>query len=264
MARPKKIGLDYFPLDVHLEDKVELLEAEYGLIGFAILIKLWQKIYSEGYYINWNTDNALLFARKNNTDITVVNSVVNTCLLRNLFDNSLYKQHEVLTSNGIQLRYDKVCTDAKRKHISYRKELLLIKTEFTTDLPKLTMEISTQSKEEYIKEKKIKKTIVKKYFDEESFEMIIVDTFIKHLTVLNPNFKEPNRQTWADDIRKMKQIDNRSEQDIINVCRFAVNDSFWQSNILSMSKLRKQFDQLYIKSKANNKISEVATEWAID
>ena len=48
MARPSKIGLDYFPLDVTVEDSIELLEAECGLSGFAILIKLWQKIYSQG------------------------------------------------------------------------------------------------------------------------------------------------------------------------------------------------------------------------
>ncbi len=64
MARPLKIGLDYFPLDVSFDDNIELLEAEEGLEGFAILIKLWQKIYSNGYYIEWNDDCLLLFCKK--------------------------------------------------------------------------------------------------------------------------------------------------------------------------------------------------------
>ena len=59
MARPLKTGLDYFPLDVSFDDNIELLEAEEGLEGFAILIKLWQKIYSNGYYIEWNEDSLL-------------------------------------------------------------------------------------------------------------------------------------------------------------------------------------------------------------
>ena len=40
-----KSGIDYFPLDVTLNDKFELIEAEFGLIGFAVVIKLLQKIY---------------------------------------------------------------------------------------------------------------------------------------------------------------------------------------------------------------------------
>lgn len=30
MARPAKIGLDYFELDCHMDEKVELIEAEFG------------------------------------------------------------------------------------------------------------------------------------------------------------------------------------------------------------------------------------------
>ena len=35
MARPIKAGLDYFELDCHMDEKVELIEAEFGLKGFA-------------------------------------------------------------------------------------------------------------------------------------------------------------------------------------------------------------------------------------
>lgn len=56
MARPNKAGLEYFSLDCGMDDKVELIEAKYGLIGFAVIIKLWQKIYSEGYYYKRNMD----------------------------------------------------------------------------------------------------------------------------------------------------------------------------------------------------------------
>jgi hypothetical protein len=45
MARPKKIGLEYFPLDCQMDDKVEMLEAEHGLEGFAVYVKLLQAIY---------------------------------------------------------------------------------------------------------------------------------------------------------------------------------------------------------------------------
>lgn len=155
MARPLKQGLDYFPLDVVIDDNIELLEAECGLIGFAILIKIWQKIYSNGYYIDWEEDNALLFARKINIELTVVNDVVNVSLRRSLFNKKLYKNYKILTSSGIQKRYFKICSDSKRKNLSIIKEYKLFNPELIGVNPELTSinsELSTQSKEEYIKE----------------------------------------------------------------------------------------------------------------
>jgi len=37
MARPQKNGLDYFPLDVDMDqdDKIALIEAQHGVVGFA-------------------------------------------------------------------------------------------------------------------------------------------------------------------------------------------------------------------------------------
>ena len=52
MAIPIKKELVCFPLDTILEKKIELLEAECGLIGFAILFKIFQEIYNEKNYIN--------------------------------------------------------------------------------------------------------------------------------------------------------------------------------------------------------------------
>ncbi|MGV8153408.1 MAG: DUF4373 domain-containing protein [Alkaliphilus sp.] len=147
MARPLKIGLDYFPLDSKLEDKVELMEAECGLSGFAILIKLWQKIYSEGYYIKWEYDNMLLFAKKINAGVNEVSEVVNSCLRRDIFNKELYEKYSVLTSSGIQKRFFKICTESRRSNLSIIKEyslftpaeigvneeLIRVNTEFTLD-----------------------------------------------------------------------------------------------------------------------------------
>jgi len=161
MARPIKTGLDYFPLDVVIDDDVELLEAECGLVGFAILIKLWQKIFSNGYFIEWNEDNAMLFARKINAELTLVNTVVNVCLRRDLFDKTTFNDYNVLTSKGIQKRYFKICNDAKRKGLVMTKEYQLINTELigvNTELIALNPELSTQSKVKESKPKKINKS----------------------------------------------------------------------------------------------------------
>ena len=45
MGRQIKEGLDYFDLSCQMDDKIKLIQAEFGLKGFAVVVKLYQKIY---------------------------------------------------------------------------------------------------------------------------------------------------------------------------------------------------------------------------
>lgn len=106
MARPPKKGLDYFPLDCHSDTKLRLVEASFGLSGFAIIVKLWQRIYAEeGYYITWSEDDGRLFALENNANYSVVSGVVEDCLKRGIFNQEKFEHYSILTSKGIQERY---------------------------------------------------------------------------------------------------------------------------------------------------------------
>lgn len=60
--------------------------------------------------------------------------------------------------------------------------------------------------------------------------------------------KEPNFEAWAKDVRLMIERDNRNIDDMANIWQWARNDHFWQSNILSISKFRKQYDTLKAQS----------------
>ena len=73
---------------------------------------------------------------------------------------------------------------------------------------------------------------------------------------LNPKAKDPNIDKWANEVRLMRERDKRSHEEIINIFTWANNDPFWKTNILSPSKLRKQFDQLTIKSGGANNGAE--------
>ncbi len=130
MARPQKEGLDYFPLDVDIDqdDKVQLIEARFGITGFAIVIKLFMKIYKEGYYYEWTEKEQLLFSKRINVDINLVNDVINECLKWGLFDQKLYKKYSILTSKGIQSRY--------MEAVSRRKQVHIIKEYFVLDQSK--------------------------------------------------------------------------------------------------------------------------------
>lgn len=127
MARPYKEGLDYFSIDVDIvnDDKIKLIKAKHGLVGFAIVVLLLTKIYKEGYYYPWSEDEIYLFADEARVDINTVTAIVNDCINRGFFNQELYNKYGILTSRGIQKRYLHGCTR--------RKKLVLIREYFIAD-----------------------------------------------------------------------------------------------------------------------------------
>ena len=61
------------------------------------------------------------------------------------------------------------------------------------------------------------------------------------------SFKKPDLQQWARHIDLMIRKDERDPKEIEEVIRWCQADPFWQNNILSTAKLRKQYDQLAMK-----------------
>lgn len=127
-GRQNKVGLDYFELDCQMEEKVRLIQAEYGLKGFAVFVRLLQKIYGEhGYYCEWTQDSELLFVSENGLNsgsLQLLRDIVSACIRRNIFSERLFKEYGILTSSGVQKRYLKAT--AKREVIELKKEYLLI------------------------------------------------------------------------------------------------------------------------------------------
>ena len=155
MARPIKKGLDYFPLDVDMDDKVELIEAKHGIAGFGILIKLMQRIYKSGYYLKLTEEVLLLISKRVNVELTLLNDVINACLRYGIFDNNMYLNHNILTSSGIQKRYFEATK--KRKDVkTIEKYIISEETIINSELTNINTEESTQSKVKEIKEKKRK------------------------------------------------------------------------------------------------------------
>lgn len=146
MARPQKVGLDYFELDCHMDEKIELIEAEFGLKGFAVIVKLYQSIYSGfGYYCEWTPEISVLWACRlgctRSVDCRNVGSVCEECALpgfpnnlineivaasirRNIFSGELFNKYRILTSSGIQKRY--LNAVSRRERVELKKEYLLI------------------------------------------------------------------------------------------------------------------------------------------
>jgi hypothetical protein len=56
--------------------------------------------------------------------------------------------------------------------------------------------------------------------------------------------KRPNPKAWAKDVRLMVERDGRTVEQIEKAIRWCQADTFWRGNVLSMGKLRKQYDKL--------------------
>ena len=160
-----KSGIDYFPLDVRLDDKFELIEAEFGLTGFGVVVRLLQEIYGkQGYYIEWTTEVALLFARNVGLGGGVVSEIIEASIRRGMFDKEKYDKYRVLTSRGIQRRYFEAVSRRKVLEVDYN--ILLVNVAQicpnadirakNVDIFSENVNISEQSKEEKSKVKKSK------------------------------------------------------------------------------------------------------------
>ena len=124
----KKTGLTSFHLDVDIfqDEKVQFVSARFGWKGEAVLIRLLCKIYRQGYYVDWNDDIALLFAKGvgDGCSDACVKDVVFELLKRGFFDRSIFERFSILTSHRIQEQYFTACV--RRKKVSYIPDYILI------------------------------------------------------------------------------------------------------------------------------------------
>ena len=125
-----KAGIDSFLLDCHTNDNMAEIEAAYGIKGFAVIVKLWQKIYSDkGYYCEWNERSPLLFLAQwfggnSGADLNLIIEVVNHAIKIGIFNESMFNKYAVLTSERIQKQYFEVVK--RRTEIKVINEYLLV------------------------------------------------------------------------------------------------------------------------------------------
>lgn len=118
MPRPQKDGLDYFPLDVTFftDPKIKIIKARYGVDGIAVYIYLLCEIYRTGYYLQLNEDSIYIFSDDLKMSPEKVMQVLNFLLERSLFDNKLFQSDKVLTSAGIQKRFQLAVKERAKKN----------------------------------------------------------------------------------------------------------------------------------------------------
>ena len=143
MPRPRKKGLDYFPLDVDFfsDQKIKILKARFGADGISCYLYLLCEIYKNGYYLDAGEDLYYVMSEDLKMDVNKVKQVLKFLLERSLFDNKLFQSDTILTSAGIQKRFQLAVKErAKKTPIEIPEDLWLLKKEETEPFIKVAHE----------------------------------------------------------------------------------------------------------------------------
>ncbi len=152
MARPKKKGLSYFPLDADFfeDNKIKILKARYKSDGIIIYVYLLCEIYKQGYYIKVDDDFEYIISDDLGIDQNKVKQVLNFLLKRSLFNDKLFSSDKVLTSAGIQKRFQLAIKERARKNPVKVNGYWLLSKEETEPFIKCTLfEINTGKTDSY-------------------------------------------------------------------------------------------------------------------
>ena len=155
MARPRKDGLDYYPMDVNFlgDIKVKKVIRSHGIQAVAVILHLLGTVYRDnGYYATYDDDLLFIIADELNLEEKYVKSVVEKLLEVDFFNREQAEKNKVLTSIGIQERYRKATE--RRISVYINHSLCIQKPNSTGDNDSR----STQSK---VKESKVKESKVK-------------------------------------------------------------------------------------------------------
>ncbi len=132
MPRPQKNGIDYFPLDVNFfsDPKIKILKARYGVDGIAVYVYLLCEIYRAGYYLRLNQDSIYIISDDLKMSAEKVMQIMNFLLERSLLDSTLFQSDKILTSAGIQKRFQLAVKErAKKNPVEIKGFWLLDETE---------------------------------------------------------------------------------------------------------------------------------------
>ena len=195
MGRSKKTGLDYFPFDIDFfqDLRIRKLIKYQGGKAVTVYALLLCNIYKQGYYMRWDEELPFICSEQTGFEEAYIREVIKCCLIVGLFSKELYESDKVLTSKGIQERYQKICELCRRNgEIS---EYMVISSEekaITSEEKPISSAKSTQRKGK----KSNPKDMIRAFFDYWS-ELNKSETKMRY--ELEKTWELPKRlSTWAN------------------------------------------------------------------
>lgn len=164
MARPQKMGLEYFSFDVDIfdDEKVIPISSEFGAKGECIVVRVLCAIYRNGYFAECSDAFMFKIAKQANLPHTLVSEVIAGLVKWGFFDKSVFDSFGVLTSAGIQKRWKQATK--KRVPVENLEYWVLDgksnnKPKIKAYLPEETPLKRTETTQSKVKESKVKEII---------------------------------------------------------------------------------------------------------
>lgn len=149
MARPRKDGLDYFPLDVNfLSDlKIKKIIRAYGAQAVAVVMSVLTTVYRDnGYFATYDDDLVFIIADELKLEDGYVKDVIEKMIEVEFLDKNQKEENKILTSIGIQERYLKACERRVKTTLNATYNLL---NDSSNELP----QTESTDKESFCKQK---------------------------------------------------------------------------------------------------------------
>ena len=128
MAKPKSEGFPYCQqdTDTFFDPKIRTLIARFGCDGYAVWDYIKQAAYREhGYYVEWDDDRRELASADLYISVEKLGMIEAYLLKRSLLLSKSFNGITVLTSHGIQARFQKMAKETKRTYI-FRKDIWVL------------------------------------------------------------------------------------------------------------------------------------------
>lgn len=120
-------GIPFFKHYILPFDELKLIENMYGIAGYGVIYKLYERIFSYGYFCAWNDKICRVFALNDcRLKQELVAKIVASCIDEGVFDKKLYKKYSILTSADIQERF--YLAAKRRGGFRFKREYQLIQT----------------------------------------------------------------------------------------------------------------------------------------
>lgn len=136
MGRPISNGARYFPLDVDFatDPKVRTLRARHGAEGVMCYIYLLCAVFREGYAIKYDDDLVCALSLDIGVPEEKVKELVAFFADRGLVDADVLSKYNVLTSHGIQKRFQEIVRSrARTRKVTVVENLWILCGEETED-----------------------------------------------------------------------------------------------------------------------------------
>ncbi len=118
--------------------------------------------------------------------------------------------------------------------------------------------VNQERKKERSLKKELKEKVANK-FDDNSTPYQLAKHLRDEILKKDSNTKVPkNLQKWALSADRMLRLDDRDPAEAMQLMTWAQEDNFWNANILSMDKFRKQYDRLK-RASQNDKSKPLST-----